>query len=185
MRKNPKRPYAIAASLLVGVSFVVCTVVVITDVGIWNTPYETTHSAGRRMGFNDPLSAEHWGTIFSNFRIQKLLIPAYAYSWLLLAMHGLAAWMLLRVDSLGRPLLRWFFALQGLLFPVGWLGFLALPLMIEWVLNGTFDREAIIDAPFVVLTAQPIWIATAMTIFALSWRASRRTPNERGECTIA
>jgi hypothetical protein len=94
-------------------------------------------------------------------------------------MHGVAAWLLVRVNGLQRPLVRWFFALQGLLFPVGWLGFLALPVMIRWILSGTFDREAMIDAPFIALTAQPIWTATAMTILAVSWSVARRTATEQ------
>jgi len=157
---------------MVGLSLVFTALVVIADAGIWNTPYETTDSAGHRMGFNDPLSMEHFGIIFSNFRIQKFFGFAYAYSWLLLVMHALGAWLLFRVERLGWRRIRWFFALQGLLFPVGWLGFIALPLMIRWLLNGTFDREAMIDAPFIALTAQPIWIATALAVFAASWRTS-------------
>ena len=156
------------------VSFILSILTVILDVGIWNTPYETRDSHGRPMGFNDPLSAEHYGIIVSNFRVQHLFRPVYAYTWALWIMHALGVGLLWRVGSLGASRVRWFFGLQGALFPVGWLGFLTLPLTVDWILTRTFDREAIIDIPFIATTAHPIWIATAMLIFAVSWKVSRQ-----------
>jgi hypothetical protein len=164
-----------AALLLVAVSFALCTAVIVADVGISHTPHETTDSAGRKMGFNDPLSVEHCWIMLSNFRVQKLFAPVYICSWFLLVMHGVAAWLLLRGEPLSRPGVRWFFALQGALFPLGWLGFLALPWIFRSLLKGSFDRETMIDVPFIALTAHPISIATVMTIFAASWSASARS----------
>jgi hypothetical protein len=172
MRKLLERHLRKTALALIAISFTLSTLMLIADVGIWNTSYETTDSAGRRMGFNDPLSMEHYGIILSNFSIQKLLAPAYAYSWLLLIMHLVGAGLLLRYEGLDRVPIRVFFALQSLFFPVGWLGFFYLPLVVRWLLNGTFDQEAMTDAPFIALTAQPIWIATSMVIFCASWTAS-------------
>src|SRR4051812_45035368 len=63
---------------LVAVSFAVCVLIIVATAGIWNTPYETADSTGRRMGFNDPLSPEHYRIAFSNFRFSTLLAPAYA-----------------------------------------------------------------------------------------------------------
>jgi hypothetical protein len=133
------------------------------------------------MGFNDPLSAEHYWIILSNFRFGKLLAPSYAYSGLLLIMHGLGAWLIIRVDQPGFARFRWFFALQGLLFPIGWLGLLLLPQTISAILNRTLDREGMTDIPFVAVTAHPIWIATAIIIFAASWSVPAKSamPGER------
>ena len=160
---------------LILVSFALCAVVVAAVVGMSNTPYEVADSTGGRMGFNDPLSLEHYRILFSNFRFQSLFAPAYAYTWLLLAMHGLGGWLLLEAGRLDLPRVRRFFVLQGVLFPVGWLGFLTLPSTIWSITNGTFDREGFIDVPFIALTAHPIWLATAMIIQAMSWSGSIRT----------
>lgn len=187
MRENQSIIRQKPALLMIGASFVLCSFFIIVNAGIWNTPYETTDSLGRRMGFNDPLSWEHFWIILSNFRPQVLLTPAYAYTWLLLAMHGLGAWLIARTDRLSRPRIRWFFALQLLLFPFGWLGFIALPMMVGWLFNGTFDRETIIDVPFISITAHTVWIGTAAVLVLASWRANIRTTtsSERFEPRIA
>ncbi len=176
-----KRYLRKAALALIIVSFLLCTFVIIADVGIHNTPSETTDSAGRTMGFNDHLSAEHYRIILSHFRFDKLLAPSYAYSGLLLIMHGLGAWLIIRVDGPGLARIRWFFAMQGLLFPIGWLGFLLLPQTVSAIMNRTLDREGMTDIPFIAATAHPIWIATAIIIFAASWSVSAKStrPNER------
>lgn len=160
---------------LVVMSFALCSLVVIGYVGISNTPYDTSDSAGRRMGFNSSLSMEHYGILFSNFRIQTLLTPAYAYAWFLLTMHVVGGWLLWHVDRFGVPRIRRFFGMQGLLFPLGWVGFLGLPSMIYSMARGTLDREGIIEGPFMFGTAQPVWIAVSMTIFAASWIGTVRT----------
>jgi hypothetical protein len=159
---------------LVVLSFAVCSFVIVAVAGIWNTPFSTTDSAGRAIGFNDRLSPEHYGIMFSNFRIQTLFDSDYFYSWLLLAMHGRGAWLIVRQGDWSPRRIRRFFALQGLLFPLGWIGFLVLPSTIRSIFHGTLDREGIIDVPFIAITAAPIWIATAMTIVFLLRGASTR-----------
>lgn len=157
---------------LVVLSFAVCSFGIVAVSGLCNTPYSTTDSAGRAMGFNDRLSQEHYWIMFSNFRIQTLFDSDYYYGWFLLAMHGWGAWLIVRQGDLNPRRIRRFFALQGLLFPLGWIGFLILPSTIRSICYGTLDREGIIDVPFIALTAAPIWIATAMTILFLLRGAS-------------
>lgn len=157
---------------LVVLSFAVCSFGIVALAGICNTPYSTTDSAGRAMGFNDRLSPEHYWIMFSNFRIQTLFDSDYFYGWFLLAMHGCGAWLIVRQGDLNPRRTRRFFALQGLLFPLGWIGFLMLPTTIRSIYYGTLDREGIIDVPFIPLTAAPIWIATSMTIVFLLRGAS-------------
>ncbi len=181
VRRNTTKPLLKKTALaFIVLSFILCAFIVAADVGIWNTPYETTDTAGRTMGFNDPLSMEHCRIILSNFRIRKFCELNYAYSWLLLAMHGWGAWLLLKMD-LSRPLIRWFFALQGLIFPLGWLGFLAIAAMARSVLQGTFDRESMVDLPFIALTAHPIWIMAAIAISFAGWIASHLPPHPQTE----
>src|SRR5436190_956531 len=74
--------------LLVVVSFLMFAVAFIIRVGIEATPYDTTDSAGHTMGFNDPLSPEHYLIILRHFPFAEILHPAYAYEWLLIAMQA-------------------------------------------------------------------------------------------------
>jgi hypothetical protein len=55
----------VSASLLVSIATLVL------DVGLRDTPYETKDSVGRTMGFNDPLSREHYGIIIRNFSFSR------------------------------------------------------------------------------------------------------------------
>jgi hypothetical protein len=158
-----------AALSLIALSFTLCSVVIIFVAGVWNTPFSTTDGAGRAMGFNDRFSAEHYAIALSRFSVQTLLSFDYAYSFVLLGMHGWGAWLIL-----GQPLsharrIRRFFAAQAMVFPLGWIGLFVLPWTLQCVFRGTLDREEIIDVPFIALNAHPVWLATAM-IIALSLR---------------
>lgn len=166
--------FRLASLGLIILSFSLCAFLIIVDAGIGNTPYETSDTLGRKMGFNDPLSPEHYRIIISNFRMGTLLTPVYAYAWILLSMHVLGGWFVWHLERVTSRGFRWFFGLQGLLFPMGWFGFLSLPLTVLFVAQGKLDREGIIDVPFITLTAQPIWIATAMAILAASWIGAAR-----------
>ncbi len=177
---NPRRK---ALSLaLIGLSIAVCCLVIVAVAGIESTPYSTTDSAGRSMGFNDRLSPEHYWIMFSSFRVQALLDRDYLYSWFLLAMHACGAWLIVRQGDFGPRRIRRFFALQGLLFPLGWLGLIMLPSTIRSICSGTLEREDIIDVPFIALTAGPFWIATAMAVVCWCRTASTEAaPTIAGE----
>jgi hypothetical protein len=60
-------------ALLVLASFLVFAFAVVLRVGLGSTPYDTTDSAGRPMGFNDPLHAEHYLIMVRNFHPTELL----------------------------------------------------------------------------------------------------------------
>ena len=174
----------IAACMLTVVSFVFCLLVVIVDAGIANTPYETTDSTGRRMGFNDPLSLEHFRILVGNFRIAALLTPPFAYESFLLCMHALGLWVLSNFHRVSVRAFRWFFGLQGVLFPLGWIGWIFLPSTLWALVQGRMDREGIIDVPFIAFTAQPVWIAASLAILAASWIRSAPVDVAQGPPSI-
>lgn len=148
---------------LVLLNLVVFMASVVLRVGIDNTPSETRDSLGATMGFNDRFSAEHYGIILTNFRIQTIFELEYLYEWFLFAMHLVGAKLLVSSVYFGRRT-RWFFLSQAVLFPFGWLGFACLPGIVAGIAQLTLDREGFIDIPFVWFTAQPVWIATALII---------------------
>ena len=166
--KNRELRFNRYLALLVIASFVICMTAIVLRVGIGATVYEATDSAGRTMGFNDPLSAEHYRIIVGNFQVMDLLKPEHVYEWILIAAHLAGAGLLL--SSWVRPrFTRWFFALQAVVFPIGVPSVFLLPLFLLELLRGTpMDREGFIDIPFIVFFAHPVWIATSLIIvFAL------------------
>lgn len=167
-----------AVSVSLAWSLFVCAL----DAGIKATPYETTDSRGRAMGFNDPLSAEHFLIILGNFRPHHLLSPEYIYALLLLVAHVLALGLLFRSAREGRLCRAAPFWLQSLLFPLGWMGLIVLPVTLSTAVSGRLDREGIIDIPFVLCTAQPVWVLTSVGV---AWALRRARPRVRGRSGFA
>jgi hypothetical protein len=156
-------------SILVVGSFAVCALVVILRLGLGATPYTTVDSGGRTMGFNDPLSAEHFLIMVSNFDAADLLARKHAYEWLLVAAHVAGAGFLLMGPRISTRIVRWYFAGQTMVFPFGIPAILILPLMMFGFLTGrSVDREGFVDIPFIIAAAHPVWVLTSLYIvFAL------------------
>lgn len=133
-------------------------------VGIELTPYSTTDSAGRTMGFKDRFSSEHYQILLRNFRVRALFQLEYLYEWLLLAMHVAGVALLWSPRHQGRPHTRWFFAAQAALFPFAGLGVVLLPWIIHEMATLSLDREGFVDIPFIWCTAHPIWVGVALAI---------------------
>jgi hypothetical protein len=151
-------------ALLVLASFFVFASAVVLRVGIGATPYDTTDSAGRPMGFNDPLHAEHYLIMLRNFRPSELLKLEYSYAWLLFAAHILGAGILLSSSGETSRRCRWFFVAQAALFPLGFVALPFLPSLVFGVFTGQMDREGFVDIPFILAVAQPVWVITSLMI---------------------
>ena len=153
-------------AVLIGVSFLMFAVDFVLRAGIEATPSNTTDSAGRPMGFNDPLSGEHYLIILRHFEPAALFKPERAYEWLLLAMQATGAWLLLRARIPTR-LTRWFFAVQPVLFPLGVLMCWCPPFALVNLFTGVQDREGFTDVPFVfsmAVLAHPTWVVCSVLI---------------------
>lgn len=75
------------ASLVVLVSLLLCGGILTLEMGLSRTPYETTDSLGRRMGFNDPFSLEHYGIMLTHFHPKTMFRSEAIYTWVLLLAH--------------------------------------------------------------------------------------------------
>ena len=148
---------------LVVASFMVFVSAVILRSGLGSTPYDTTDSAGRPMGFNDPLHGEHYLIMLRNFSPTDLLSPEYVYEWILLAAQVAGAGILVNCSRLGARFCLWYFAGQAALFPLGFLALPFLPFLVGSFFTG-MDREGFVDIPFILAIAQPVWIVTSLTI---------------------
>lgn len=151
-------------AFLVLVSFGFSLVTLIVRHGIGGTPYDAVDSLGRPMGFNDPLNAEHYFIIVQNFKPTKLLQLENVYDTLLLFVHLVGMWLLIRAGESCSRFTRWFFVSQPLIFPIGFLALPQFPFLMLMPFVGWLDREAFIDIPFIAFIAHPFWIATSLTI---------------------
>ena len=164
MMKNEDAQFNRRLAFPVLASFAVFACAVVLRLGIGATPYETTDSAGRPMGFNDRLHGEHYLIILRNFSPTDLLSPECVYEWILLVAHLVGAGILLNCRRVGPRLCRWFFLAQAAVFPVGLLALPFLPFLVASVFTGGMDREGFIDIPFIAATAHPVWVVTSLTI---------------------
>jgi hypothetical protein len=156
----------------------VISLLVILRMGIGATPDETVDSLGRKMGFNDPLSLEHYGIIIRNFRPSLLFQWEYFYEWILFGAFAAGCVFVWSRHRFGSPGFRLFFAAQLVLFPAGWFGFLFFPGVVRSILAGTMDREGFTDVPFLWGTAQTIWLSTSILILVATL-GKRSDANDR------
>jgi hypothetical protein len=116
------------------------------------------------MGFNDPLSAEHYLIMLRNFHPTDFLSREYIYAWVLLAAHVLGAGLLLSSGPVCRRATRIFFAIQPVLFPFWIPAALVLRLIEVDFLSGRMDREGFVDIPFILIVTHPIWVGASLLI---------------------
>ena len=151
-------------ALLVLASFTVFVSAVVLRLGIGATPFDTTDSVGRPMGFNDPLHAEHYLAMVRNFNPTELLKFEYIYEWVLFGAHILGAGLLISSGPVCSRRTRWFFATQALIFPFGLPALIFLPSLITTLVTGHIDREGFVDIPFILAVTQPVWVVTSIII---------------------
>ena len=148
--------------LLVLASFTIFATAVVLRLGLGSTSYDTMNSAGKAMGFNDPLDAEHYAIMMRNFNPTELLKLEYAYEWALLTAHLVGAGLLLSIVP--RRLTHWFFAVQAVLFPLAFPALLLLPFIVANCFTGRMDREGFVDVPFIWAVSHPTWVITSLFI---------------------
>jgi hypothetical protein len=150
---------------LIVLSGVVIIFFVVVRAGIDATPYTTVDSSGRAMGFNDPLSLEHYKIMIGNFRPSLLMRPEYLYEWILFLLYAIGVALVFSPKRFGSRETRWFFAAQSVIFPAAWFGLFWLPFFLKDVFTGRMDREGIIDVPILCVTAHTVWLITSIILF--------------------
>lgn len=157
----------------VALSLAWCLLLWVLHAGLEATPATTTDSAGRPMGFNDRLSVEHYLVMVRHFRPPQMVSVQYGYDWLLLGAHLWALAALGRGGHQGPPCTPLGFWLQSVFFPLGWPCWAVLPSTLSAMLSGAADRETLVDIPFVLCMAQPVWVMTALVVALALARAGR------------
>ena len=103
-------------------------------------------------------------SMFRNFRPTELLNLEYGYEWVLFAAHVLGAGILLSSRREISRLPRWFFVAQTALFPLGIVALPFLPFLVLGFFTGQMDREGFVDIPFILGSAQPVWVTDSLLI---------------------
>lgn len=141
--------------------------------------FSAMDSQGRTMGFNDPLSMEHYGMIWRAGSVERASGCFSWYEWGLLGVQaGVAAAVLC-----GHWQSRWFKGLlwvQPVIFFWGLIGLYALPLLImDWmgllrVVGGpASDREGFTDVPLLEIIGQGAWLWACALMAWRIWRAGK------------
>jgi hypothetical protein len=151
-------------ALLVLATFLVFASAVALRVGIGATPYDTTDSLGRPMGFNDPLHAEHYVIMLRNFSPTEFLKLEYGYEWVLFGAQVVGAGILLVSPRVSSRVCRWFFLAQVAVFPFGILALPFVPLLVAGFFTGRMDREGFVDIPFILAITQPVWVVSSLIL---------------------
>jgi hypothetical protein len=162
-------------------SFLFCTLVFALEIGL-RAPYDTVDSMGRMIGFNDPFRAEHYGIMASNIGIEGLLAYENDYSGILLAAHVVGFIVILLCGRKAWSWTRWYFAIQGFIFPLGWIGLLFFPSNVSAIVSGSLDREDVIDLPFTTMNTNPVWFITACVVFFMIRSDLIQSARERRGC---
>jgi len=124
--------------------------------GVGATGYDVTDSQGRRMGFNDVFSAEHYSIIVKNAGWKHAVEQMRPHDWLLAAFHPV---MILLICAAGPRLVKTFLYAQGAIFYWGWPGLCAAPLALaDALILHTSDREGFVDIPYISLVSQGAWL---------------------------
>lgn len=137
---------------------------VVLTLGLEATPYDTADRAGRPMGFNDPLNAEHFAIVIRNFRAADFFRIEHLYEWLLLAMQVIGVGLLIGSPRVSRRVLRRFFGGQVAIFPLGLLLCWFPLVFIPTLFLGPVDREFFIDGPTPFILSQSVWVLVSLFI---------------------
>lgn len=164
-RKRPFLQLILLAPVLASLAFTLVSLLL--SAGLSNTPYETQDSAGRRIGFNDPISAEHLGILLRNVRLHTLRTPEALYLELQLVLTAIVAWQLAGIRQGNWRRLRGLLIAQILVFPLGVIGWYSMPYFVRRLVAGTLDREDFTDGFVGLLPTQSFWVAIALTAFVV------------------
>jgi hypothetical protein len=148
---------------LILASLAVQLAVALLEVGHDATPYGTTDAAGRKLGFNDPITFGHLLIMLSNVTFKAFVLAVESYALFGYFLH-LGALVLIWNSKLTHGVCQGFFGAQLLLFPMGW-NPLAWLMWIAVLPVGPIDGEAIQDGPFNAGFATVSWWAASGIIF--------------------
>ena len=160
------RPRLLASGLIL-LSLAFALLVLAFSAALHATPEHLQGSLGHAMGFNDPLSFEHYAIIASHASLTQMLAHLSAYDAVLLLVHPLALITLWMASQ--RSHLKTLALTQFLLFPLGLLGLPFLFGIPVYALLQQADRETFIDGPMVEALTQPFWLLTLPLAIRLLW----------------
>lgn len=143
--------------------------------GLESTSFDATDSQGRRLGFNDVLSEEHYGMIWAKGTAQLAKSELKGWSMLLLLQQAIFLGAVLAGQARSKPF-TWLLWLQPAFFFWGLVGLYIMPIcLLDWLNPFTGnDREAYVDVPFVEIMGQGAWLwACGYMGWKLCWQSKQ------------
>lgn len=126
--------------------------------------FEVADSKGCIFSFNYPMSSEHMLMALKLVTVGGLVKTLGPYGILLLGLQVTSLCFLLSSSRAEKTTFRYFFLLQTMAFPVGWL---LLPIGLYWIAgNGInlLDGEFFTDGPPVWIWGQAVWAPLSAAI---------------------
>lgn len=174
LKPSNKVRCAFAAMILLCLLLFLSVVAFRAALGI--TPYELQDSQGRTMGFNDVFSREHYGFIFDRVSVSGTISYLNAYDWFFLATLLTGLWLVWKAQ---RRTLLIYHCVQLFIFPLGYFGFVMLPMSCFELINDLatnklprWDREGFIDVPFVPIVGHAPWLLCSILMILVLWRSN-------------
>jgi hypothetical protein len=162
---------------LVLVSLLTLLFVAAFEGGFSATPDGTKDSSGAAIGFNNRLTAEHYGIIFGNATLNSSIRTLGVHGCFCVVAHVIGVVLLLCCGELLSRLRTAFFLLQFVIFPTAVLGLVFGIDISHAVLTGQVDGETLGDGISLWWIAQVFWLAACGTVafVELSTRKARRS----------
>jgi len=163
----------IILSALIVFSMLICLFAAALQAG-YEHPIQTSDSKGNQLGFCNSLTWELTGILLRSATLKTVVQSLGFYGCLYLFAHALAFFFIATNSPrlAERRTASWFW-IQFLVFPLSWLGLLALPDLIGSFFKGQIDGETISEFPFWWMF-QVTWFAVSLAAGTLIWRTAKK-----------
>jgi hypothetical protein len=156
----------------IGLSALLIILATALQTGYENTPYGIRDSQGNPLGFNEPITAELYGILLRNVDWNGFVKYLGWYGVLCLVLHAIGFIIVGSLHTSQSTWRRMFFLAQLVLFPLGWLGVLFVPLFLLMFSTGKLDGEGVSDLPLNLLFTA-LWIAISFYLAVFHYHFSR------------
>ena len=137
-------------------------------------PIQTSDSKGNVLGFNNPITWELYGILLKSASPISVLRYLGFYGGIYVLLHFIAlAFFWINPKIKARRSLAVGFFVQALVFPIGWIGVLALPFLIHDFFTGKLDGESLSDFPMTWIL-QSLWLVVSIAAGILIWRSAKK-----------
>ncbi len=164
MKWKFQRSFLFVAILL---NAILCLYLTWLSAGYANTPFGTHDSAGRPLGFNDHLSAEHYLILLRNADLSAVF-KALGWIGTIIVLTHFAALISIAcsLPKFVRSLFKLMLWGQFALLPIGFLAIFLIPFVLGAFVSGAADGEVLSDGVPMWWLVVPSWLILCVMVLA-------------------